>query len=91
MGQKSDSVLIPCISLISGNIVDFIAVSNLPPFWNGLLLEGEGKGFGLILPLHNARSFMRVGVFFNLGNLPVAAVVDPAILIIVLLAFAGLG
>src|SRR5262249_30504435 len=45
----------------------------------------------LILPLHNARSFMRVGVFFNLGNLPVAAVVDPAILIIVLLACASLG
>src|SRR5262249_12564006 len=49
-------------------------------------LATEGKGCGLILPLHNARRFMRVGVFFYLGNLPVAAVVDPAILILVLLA-----
>src|SRR4029453_619944 len=48
-------------------------------------------GFGLLLPLHNARRFMRIGVFFNLGNLPVAHVVDPAILIIVLLACAGFG
>ncbi len=45
----------------------------------------------LILPLHNTRRLMRVGVLFNLGNLSVAAMIHPAVFIVILLAFACFG